>query len=511
MRPLLARDVQAYRLADDLTGALICLMIVFSPWAFGTTDVWAVRAMNFGGFGLGALLSVKLGIRWWKGYRPPQWTGGEGPRTGRLMAMLAGLTVAIPVYCLVGALNAHATYRRELLGFEYHEFISWLPSTLDSRSTWFVFWCSLGLAGSFWGMRDWLTGKSLAELRSQQLNSEETEGGGAPSLPARWRGLLWLLTVNGGMLAVEGIVQRLANCPRLLFLTLPAVHQTADTQFGPYAYRSNAAQYFNLLWPVSLGFWWWLRREGGSKGKAQWLPLVCAAIMAACPIISTTRGGALVAVGQLIPATVVLMVAQRGPGRGRRSGSGREGRQWVSWHEGWWRRNGTRVALGLFLAGSLALGFGLGWKTLAPRMAEFREGYEYRERMFQNAHPMAEDYPIYGIGPGAFVYVFQLYRVATSTYWPPELHHDWRETRFSFGWIGSGMIALALALVWARWFLPGGLPGCGPFTMMVWLAMGGCLVHARFDFPFQVYSVVFLFLTWCAMLVNVSWHRAGPK
>jgi hypothetical protein len=508
-RPLLARDVQVYRLCEALTEALIYLMAVFSPWAFGTTDDWAMWVMNFGGYGLGLLLATKLAIRWLKGYRPPRWekTQGEEPRRRNLTIALAALTVAIPVYCLIGALNARATYHRSMLGFEYHEYLKWLPASFDSNSTWFVFWCSLSLACSVWAVRDWLLGKSTSEERAQWLSIDAGQVNSAPVLPGRFRRLLWVLTINGGLLAAEGIIQRLANCPRLLFLVLPPIHQTADTQFGPYAYRSNAAQYFNLLWPISLGFWWVLRLTGGSNRKAQHLPLICAAIMAACPIISTTRGGALVAFGQLIVATIFLAASELSRTRGLRVKES-------TCHAhapmlGWWQRTGTAVTLGLFLMSSLTLGLGLGWKTLKPRMARIEAGYEDRERTYQNAHPMAEDYPVYGIGPGAFVYVFQLYRVSTQTFWPAELHNDWLETRISFGWAGSGLIALALGLVLLSWFLPGGLAGQAPFTVMLWLAMAGCLVHARFDFPFKVYSVVFLFLIWCAMLLNVS-RKSGP-
>lgn len=73
LRPLLAREVQAWRLREDLTELLICLMAVFSPWAFGATDDWAVWVMNFGGYALGALLTVKLAVRRLKGHRPPRW------------------------------------------------------------------------------------------------------------------------------------------------------------------------------------------------------------------------------------------------------------------------------------------------------------------------------------------------------------------------------------------------------------------------------------------------------
>jgi hypothetical protein len=292
-----------------------------------------------------------------------------------------------------------------------------------------------------------------------------------------------------------------ANSPKLLFMVLPAVHQTADTQFGPYAYRSNAAQYFNLLWPASLGLWWELQRRGDPNHKTRHLLLVCASIMAACPIISTTRGGALVAAGILVVMTVFLAASRWRERMHKASDSAKLGRE-PSINK--FQADRTGVIMGVFLVCSLTLGLLLGWKQLKPRMARLKEGYEYRERMYQNAEPMAADYPVYGIGPGAFVYVFQLYRVSTGTYWPPELHNDWLEARISFGWVGSGMLALALALLGLMWFFPRGLAGHGRLMAALWMGLGGCLVHALFDFPFQVYSVVFLFLIWCALVVNLS-------
>src|SRR5437899_9677172 len=73
IRPLRVRDMQLYRACDGLSEVLIYLMIVFSPWAFGTTQLWAIWAMNDAGYILGLLLAVKLVIRRVKGYRPPQW------------------------------------------------------------------------------------------------------------------------------------------------------------------------------------------------------------------------------------------------------------------------------------------------------------------------------------------------------------------------------------------------------------------------------------------------------
>jgi len=55
-----------------------------------------------------------------------------------------------------------------------------------------------------------------------------------------------------------------------------------------------------------------------------------------------------------------------------------------------------------------------------------------------------------------------------------------------------------------RWFFRGGIHGGRRFVILMWLALAGCLVHARFDFPFQVHSILFLFILLCAILVNLS-------
>ena len=510
---LRARDVQLYRLCEDATEPLVYLMLVFGPWAFGTTQSWSIWVMNGAGYLLGLLLAGKLAVRWFKGYRPPRWgerqrrevpsleskvqslegrgRGRAGVTASGLTVILAGLTVAILGYCLVSAINARATANPADQSFTYHDsYIHWLPHTFDSGRTWLAFWTYLGLACSFWAVRDWLLGKTDDEARVGHRQPQR--GGGEPGLllPARLRRLLWVLAVNGGLLGLEGIVQRLEGSGNLLFLVKPRVNPSADTQFGPYAYRANASQYFNLLWPVCLGFWWMLNQSLGFRHKSYHLILACCAIMAACPIISTSRAGAMVTVGIVVlaafflAATHFLLTARRQPDvKTRRI---------------------TLACLLVFFSGALALGFGLGWKTLKPRMAQLSEGFDVREDMYEKARPMATDYPLFGTGPGTFEPVFQLYLKSMDTYWPAQLHNDWLETRITFGWLGSGLIALAFVVVVLRWFTRGGIHGGRRFIILIWLALAGCLAHARYDFPFQIHSIVFLFLVVCAILINLT-------
>src|ERR1700682_5468452 len=76
--PLRPYDIKAYHACEDLTEAIIYLMVIFSPWAFGTTQEWSKWVMNGSGYALGLLLAVKLTIRGLKGYCPGRW----GPEAG---------------------------------------------------------------------------------------------------------------------------------------------------------------------------------------------------------------------------------------------------------------------------------------------------------------------------------------------------------------------------------------------------------------------------------------------
>jgi hypothetical protein len=96
-----------FQSCDRLSGWLIYFMIVFSPWAFGTTQSWSIRTMNATGYLLGVLLLIKLLIRTLHGYRSPLWDSGatetnsRGAAAGRTaVAGLAFFTVAILAYCL---------------------------------------------------------------------------------------------------------------------------------------------------------------------------------------------------------------------------------------------------------------------------------------------------------------------------------------------------------------------------------------------------------------------------
>ena len=532
-----------YRICDALTEGLIYFAIVFGPWAFGTTQDWSIQIMNGVGLTLGLLWLVKISLR--AGARPspsrvavtpPSPLGGsdataafyQAPRPGdgqpatkapptpfcdkasqlpprsrrtlvqrhaaewRFTRLLGAGTICILLYCLVSALNARAIYQPDQWHFEYRPAISWLPHSYDQAASWAAFWKYLGLAGLFWALRDWLLTLSPKDPESQTTDLQNgsvvsrqwSVVSSSTRLPVRLRRLFWVLAINGTVLAFQGLMQRAEGGNRLLWLVEPRINNTADAQFGPYAYRSNAAQYFNLLWPAVLGFWWagmssLRRRRAGesfaSKNKLAAL-LPCVLVMAICPLVTASRGGAIVLVGSLIMAGGILTAAQ--------------------WRKHWLAKAGLLLGLAAVVGGGALLG----WQTLAPRMEQLNEGYAEREGLYLAGRYMARDNAWFGTGPGTFETMYQLYRRNASDDWLAQMHNDWLETRITFGWLGAIPIYLTLLLVLAHWFRGGGIHGNKYFVMLLWVSLGGCLIHAEFNFPFQIHSVLALFLMLCAVL-----------
>jgi len=462
---------------DVLTGALLMAGVVFAPWAYGTTEPWSMDVLNFNGWCLGSLWLVR---QWRDG-----WSGRSGPSPWPVRA-LGWLTLAILAYELVSLLNAQAVYDPATLSFLPRTQIAWLPGTLDPAAGGRLLQRDIALAGTFWAVHRWLAGPHSS-------GAGRGEGVASPLLGTRHQWLIWLLVVNGLALGAEGYWQRRSGSNKLLFRVRPAINRRVEQQFGPYAYRNNAVQYLSMIWPLGLGFW-----AAASRPKTP-LPMPAAgqvcllastAAVSVVALMTRSRTGAVVGVWAMLAAGAVLLVAR--------------------WKDGWRQRLLVAgLALGILVAGLTA-----GWSRISHRM----QAGDYfadagRAELRTAGWRMFRENLLYGTGPGTFETIYPLYRPAPDALWYSQMHCDWLETLSTFGVAGMVLVVGALGALFLRWTVPstatsGGVAP-GELIALAWLGLGSCLVHALVDFPFQVYSVLHLFVLIAALLS--TWSLAPSK
>jgi O-antigen ligase len=267
----------------------------------------------------------------------------------------------------------------------------------------------------------------------------------------------------------------------LLWLVRPIFNDTAAAQFGPFNYRSNGAQYLNMIWPLAIAFWWSLYRHSRAKvgqGK-EFLLLPFCGLMVAAPIIASSRGGVVVAIAEVFAVIGIFAYAYR---------------------ENAWK---AATAAGVLIA-IVTLGAWIERDTLLARINENTlNTMSGRTEIYRNARRIAADFPIWGTGPGTFAAVYQVYREDPNQLWYAQAHNDYLQTLITFGRVGSSIIFLAGLLICTYWFTNRGIPTSSLFVSFVWVGLGGMLLHAKFDFPMQIYSILLIVVTLCAILTSV--------
>ncbi len=406
------------------------------------------------------------------------------------MVFVWGLVITLLSYVLCSALNPKASLQYTFtpgypfasgVEIDYLESIEWLPRSHDRDRTLRAFWKYLAIVMSFAAARDWLMGASRRERRS---------GDGTPRFPGdRMKWLLWTLAINAAAVSLVGMLQRLDGTEKLLWRFSNHING-GHGAFGPFPYRSSGAQYLNLMWPVTLGFWWVLRRRNVARrsvshrsgGDPHVLLLVFAVLTASGVVVANSRGGFLVLAGLLVAVLALMM---------------------------FWSKRQAVFKLGVVVAILAVLGVG-GWLGGEAMMTRFRSedigSMSGRKLIYEDAARMAEDFAVFGSGAETFAPLYYFYR-KKDPYWNAYVHDDYLETRITFGTVGFVIILLVVLAVWLVPFFGNGIPASPEFFLLIGLAMVGILAHAKFDLPFQIYSIHSQFVLLCAVLTSLKWQR----
>jgi O-antigen ligase/tetratricopeptide (TPR) repeat protein len=322
--------------------------------------------------------------------------------------------------------------------------------------------------------------------------------------PERLQRLAWVLLINGTLLAIFGLIQRVRSQTTMVY----GQFVVAEV-FGPFINRNHFPSYVNFC--ICLGLGLFLRSMQGRGGKYQrstggqkvpvsyatggwseilqhplavWV-LIPVAVCITAVMASLSRGGILAMVVALVMAALL-----------------------------WRRRTSTQSAMAILLIPVLALGILL-WYGAAPTIERF-ENEEYTEEgrftIWKASLAAFQQFPWVGSGLGTFPFVEPLYRPATANQTMIHLHaHNEYMEALVEGGIIRLLITLALVFLVLRIGWKALDPRRGtPEPALILGCWAGCVtlaVQSFGEFGIHMPAIVATLAVVAGMLVGISPQR----
>ncbi len=456
--------------------AAICLL----PWAFGGVEIWAYRAAAFL-IALSVLFAVTRSG--WDGILPTR------DRRWLVIPLLFGLwglfqcvpfppaavRLLSPRAAVIHQDTAPPLEDRALAYISGEAAGSMTPADTVGEERSDPGWKSLSLYPS--GTRErtmWYLALLMAFLMV----------GRRAALPERCTLYKVVLLANIALLALVGVLQLFYDNGKLLWIRESS---QALRAIGPYVNPNHFAGMMELAVPWLLGYSWWRFRKAGVQAfKEPQAPIALGAgllCMAAGFLAASKMAAA------LMVAAILLLILF--------------GLQTVR------SRMIAVLAAAVILTG---LAVGLRNTELVQRIDDFSSatagnlGQYERVVAWNAALPMVADYPLTGVGFGAFGHVF-------NSYVPPgepglwvQLHNDYLEVI-----VEGGLVAglLLFSLMWAYWIrvyrvqFRGSLTSAiAPARLGMVLGLASLTVHGLVDFNHQIPGNALMYIAIAAIALH---------
>jgi len=315
------------------------------------------------------------------------------------------------------------------------------------------------------------------------------------------RRIMLTLVAVGVFEALYGLFELTRAQPRLLFYKKT---YSLDAVTGTFVNRNHFAGYLEMVIPLVLGLI--ISRldlfgEPGAtfrakfarfleKGLAQNVLLGAGlVVMAIALLLSNSRSGAVVLILSFI---LVSVLAAQHFGQNL-------------FHQTWARRV-VRIAIVLVIL----FGLYIGLEAMVERFGVDKLLQDGRPRYWGTVMTMIGQFPLFGVGFGAFGDVYQAYDISGMEYALVHAHNDYLEYLVELGVLGFGLLAFIIGLILFKSFRTWSVRH---HPELKGLALGGLvsvvamLIHSLTDFNLQIPANKLIFAAVLALTLKTAYHR----
>ncbi len=430
-------------------------LLIYSPWAYGSTRIWAMQILALG-------LWTCLGLQ-----AVGCLTERRLPSFPVLPSLCLLALLAETVWMYVNARSDHDVFFWEFVPLS-PPFPS-LPGSWDRDATCFYLQRQLAMAAAFFLAFD------------------------VVSRPLWRRKVFLVMALTGVSVALYGLSQRFFNAPSIFWLH----EDTGETFFGPYRYHGNAGSFLNLVWPLLLLYVVQaFSSPRAHSARAGWSSALFITLVA-CGV-NVSRGAASITLLLVVLATAWLLLLLREKG-----------------YPFSFRKVLLAIAVVLAVAAGLAYS-GIAtqaethWSILGQQLEDnFQRGLTYQVclRLIPSAG-------WFGYGAGTFSAVFpnhlEFLHGALHGFWK-YAHEDYLQTVIEYGYLGTA--------VWTLFFFGGlfqALRKTADHTFatkdrlrygVAVLALSAIALHSLADFPLQIASIQF----YVTVFLAFAWVRPSRE
>ncbi len=315
------------------------------------------------------------------------------------------------------------------------------------------------------------------------------------------RRMMLTLVAMGVFEAAYGLFEMSQSSPRLLFYRKSFGLESVT---GTFVNRNHLAGYLEMIIPLALGLmisridlfgepgksWRDRFRRLLSRGSASNLLLGAGlVVMSVALLLSNSRSGVVI----LILSFVLIFVLTA-----------------VHFGNTLFRQAWVRRFIKIAVVAIILIGLYLGLETMIGRFAVDKLLQDGRPVYWGTVMSMIGQFPVFGVGLGAFGQVFQAYDSTGMEYALVHAHNDYLEFFCELGIVGFGLLAFVLGLILFKSFRTWSQRR---HPELKGLALGGLasvtaiLLHSLTDFNLRIPANALVFSVVLALTLKTVYHR----